>query len=233
MTVTSATTPTTTPTTPSSTTGGTGSTSNVIGQSTIAGNFNTFLQLLTTQLKNQNPLDPLDTNQFTQQLVQFAQVEQQLNMNTSLSTMIALQQSSQATSAVSLLGQTVTVGGNTSTMNNGKAAWTFSSPSTGTATINIADSTGATVYSGTTPIQTGAQTYTWNGVGTNGTQYSSGNYTISITAKDANGQPITTSTDATGTVDSIDVSQNPPILTIGGQTYPLNQIKQVTRNSIL
>src|ERR671926_432755 len=58
---------------------------------TIAQNFQTFLQLLTTQLKNQNPLDPLDTNQFTQQLVQFAQVEQQMNMNQSLTTLISLQ----------------------------------------------------------------------------------------------------------------------------------------------
>jgi flagellar basal-body rod modification protein FlgD len=231
MTVTSATTtPAPSTTTPTATTGG--STSSIVDQSTIAGNFNTFLQLLTTQLQNQNPLDPLDTNQFTQQLVQFAQVEQQLNMNTSLSTLISLQQSSEATSSVSLLGQTVTVSGATATMNNGQAAWTFSSPSTGTATVNITDSTGATVFSATAPIQSGAQSYTWNGVGTNGSQYTSGNYTIAITAKDANSQPITVSTDATGTVDSIDVTQNPPILTIGGQTYPLSQIKQVTRSGV-
>jgi flagellar basal-body rod modification protein FlgD len=220
----------TNPTTPTTTTNG--SVSNVVSQSTIAGNFNTFLQLLTTQLQNQNPLDPLDTNQFTQQLVQFAQVEQQLNTNTSLSTLISLQQSSSSTSAVSLLGQTVTVSGNVATMNNGQTAWNFSSPTAGNATINITDSTGATIYSGTTPIKSGAQTYSWNGVGTNGSQYTSGNYTMAITAKDANSQPITISTDATGTVDSIDVTQNPPILTIGGQTYPLNQIKQVTRSGV-
>lgn len=208
------------------------STSNVVSQSTIAGNFDTFLQLLTTQLKNQNPLDPLDTNQFTQQLVQFAQVEQQLNMNTSLSTMISLQQAQQATSAVSLLGTTVTVSGTTAPLVNGKAAWTFTSPSAGTATINVKDSTGATVYSGTTPIQSGAQTYTWNGVGTNGAQSTGGNYTIAITATDSNKQPIAVSTDASGTVDSIDVTQNPPILMIGGQPYPLTQIKQVTRNGV-
>ena len=75
--------------------------------STIAGNFNTFLQLLTTQLKNQNPLDPLDTNQFTQQLVQFAQVEQQMNMNTQLTTLVSLQQAAQTTQALSFVGTTV------------------------------------------------------------------------------------------------------------------------------
>ena len=68
----------------------------------LAGNFDTFLQLLTTQLQNQNPLDPLDTNQFTQQLVEFASVEQQVNMNTNLQTLISMQQTSEATSACRL-----------------------------------------------------------------------------------------------------------------------------------
>src|SRR6266853_5448447 len=78
---------------------------------TIAGNFNTFLQLLTTQLKNQNPLAPLDTNQFTQQLVQFAGVEQQINMNTQLQTLVSLQQTAQNTQALGFVGATVVVDG--------------------------------------------------------------------------------------------------------------------------
>ena len=73
----------------------------------IAQNFDTFLQLLTTQLKNQNPLDPLDTNQFTQQLVQFASVEQQISTNTNLATLISLQQNSQLNAALGFVGQTV------------------------------------------------------------------------------------------------------------------------------
>jgi flagellar basal-body rod modification protein FlgD len=216
----------TTPTAPGA------NTSNVVNQSTIAGNFNTFLQLLTTQLKNQNPLDPLDTNQFTQQLVQFSQVEQQINMNSSLSTLISLQQASQATSAVSLLGTNVTVSGAAAAQSNGKAAWSFTSPTAGTANVTITDSTGQTVYSGTTPVQQGTQTYSWNGVGTNGALLANGNYTIAITAQDANKQPIAVSTDVSGIVDGIDVTQTPPILSIGGHNYPLTQIKQVTRAGI-
>src|SRR5450756_706002 len=80
-------------------TSGSGSLSSTTG-STLAGNFQTFLTLLTTQLQNQNPLDPLDTNQFTQQLVQFAGVQQQLNTNDSLSTLVSLQKSTQATQAL-------------------------------------------------------------------------------------------------------------------------------------
>src|SRR6195256_7100758 len=82
-----------------------------VASKTIAGNFNTFLQLLTTQLKNQNPLSPLDTNQFTQQLVSFAGVEQQINMNQQLTSLVALQKANQTTSAMSFLGATATVDG--------------------------------------------------------------------------------------------------------------------------
>src|SRR5208282_6076010 len=67
------------------------------GAQQLAGNFDTFLQLLTTQLQNQDPLDPLDTNQFTEQLVEFSQVEQELNMNDQLATLVSLQRTAQST----------------------------------------------------------------------------------------------------------------------------------------
>src|ERR1041384_4962261 len=87
----------------------TGSVSNALDNTEIASNFSTFLQLLTTQLKNQNPLDPLDTNQFTQQLVQFAQVEQQMKQNDQLTTLISIEKSAQQTTALAYVGQTVAV----------------------------------------------------------------------------------------------------------------------------
>ncbi|MGC1466407.1 MAG: flagellar hook capping FlgD N-terminal domain-containing protein, partial [Pseudolabrys sp.] len=82
----------------------TGTAAPVVDNNEIASNFTEFLQLLTTQLQNQNPLDPLDTNQFTQQLVQFAQVEQQMNTNTQLQTLVSLQQTAQSTAALSYVG---------------------------------------------------------------------------------------------------------------------------------
>src|SRR5580693_4156012 len=87
-------------TSPSSTAGVTFTSSASDPNALIGNNFQTFLTLLTTQLQNQSPLDPLDTNQFTQQLVQFASVEQQVNMNTNLRTLISMQQTSEATSAL-------------------------------------------------------------------------------------------------------------------------------------
>src|SRR5262245_23987038 len=99
-----------------------------LDKQTIAGNFDTFLQLLTTQLKNQNPLDPLDTNQFTQQLVQFAGVEQQIKQNEQLTTLISIEKSAQATTALAYVGQTVAVDGQTATLTNGSATWSFQVP---------------------------------------------------------------------------------------------------------
>src|SRR5438105_9704495 len=99
-----------------------------IDKNTIAGNFQTFLTLLTTQLKNQNPLDPLDTNQFTQQLVQFAQVEQQLKSNDQLSTLVSLQQTAQATQALNFVGSTAVVDGSTTALTNSSATWNLNAP---------------------------------------------------------------------------------------------------------
>src|ERR1700694_3279755 len=99
------------PTAINATASGAPATSGLVDNTMIASNFTTFLQLLTTQLKNQNPLDPLDTNQFTQQLVQFAQVEQQMKSNDQLTTLVSLEKSAQSTTALAYVGATVAVDG--------------------------------------------------------------------------------------------------------------------------
>src|SRR3954453_6148933 len=127
-------------TTPSTSTGSkTGSTAT--DKSMLASNFDQFLTLLTTQLKNQNPLDPLDTNQFTQQLVQFASVEQQMKSNDQLHTLVALQQSAQGTAALSYVVSTVVLDGSSTQMTNSSASWNLNVGKPATATITIQDST--------------------------------------------------------------------------------------------
>jgi flagellar basal-body rod modification protein FlgD len=200
---------------------------NSTAASQLAGNFNEFLQLLTTQLQNQDPLSPLDPNQFTQELVQFSSVEQQIQTNQSLTTLISLQQNAQTTSALGFLGHTVVVNGSTAQLANGQATWNYTASSPATATINVSDSTGKLVYSTTQAVQPGQQSFTWNGQTTNGNLLTSGSYKISITAKDANGQPVSVATQTQGVVTGVDVSQNPPALTVNGQSYPLNQILQI------
>src|SRR5438445_3013591 len=106
-----------------------------IDKNTIAGNFQTFLTLLTTQLKNQNPLDPLDTNQFTQQLVQFAQVEQQLKQNDQLATLVSIEKAASATTALAYVGQTVAFDGQSAALANNKASWTLQVPQAANVTV--------------------------------------------------------------------------------------------------
>src|SRR5215475_4221535 len=117
-----------------------------VDKATIAGNFQTFLTLLTTQLKNQNPLDPLDTNQFTQQLVQFAQVEQQLKQNEQLATLVKIEQAAQSTTALAFVGARVAVDGQSTALTDGQATWAFNVPKPVTATVTITNSAGQTVY---------------------------------------------------------------------------------------
>src|SRR5688572_19102805 len=159
-----------------------------VDQDTLAKNFSQFLTLLTTQLKHQNPLEPLDTNQFTQQLVQFAQVEQQLKQNDQLATLVSLQKTTQSTAALDFVGQTVVVDGSTASLNNGQANWSLNVPKPANVTINIRNSTGQNVFTGSYTMMAGINDFTWDGKGNNGTQWPSGNYTMSVTAKDTSGQ---------------------------------------------
>jgi flagellar basal-body rod modification protein FlgD len=198
-------------------------------KTTIAGNFQTFLTLLTTQLKNQNPLDPLDTNQFTQQLVQFAQVEQQLKANDQLSTLVSLEKSAQSTTALAFVGQNVAVDGKSAALKNGSATWSFNVPKPVSAAVTITNSTGQTVYSSSYTMNTGQQNFQWDGRDNNGVQWPAGNYTMTITAKDASGQAVSVPTEIQGLVDSVDLTVNPPTLSIGGQNYTVDKVKRVVR----
>jgi flagellar basal-body rod modification protein FlgD len=193
----------------------------------LAGNFDQFLKLLTTQLQHQDPTSPLDPNQFTQELVQFSSVEQQINTNTSLTTMIALQQSQQAASALQFIGANVAVSGTTAQLANGQANWNYSVTQPATATINVVNSSGTTVFSTSQTVQPGAQTFAWNGLDSKGAASPDGAYTLSVSAVGANGQTVPVTTQVQGVVTGVDVSKTPPNLTIGGQSYPLNQITQI------
>lgn len=210
----------------STTSSGTSSTSSTSG--TLAGNFQTFLTLLTTQLQNQNPLDPLDTNQFTQQLVQFAGVEQQLKTNDQLTSLVSLQQTAQSTQALGFVGKNAVVDGSTATLANGSATWNLGVTSDSNVTVNIANSTGQSVFTGTYNVKAGAnQPFTWDGKGADGTQWPAGKYTITATAKDTSGNTVGVSTQIQGVVSSVDLTQSPPLLSIGGQSYTVNQIKSI------
>jgi flagellar basal-body rod modification protein FlgD len=214
---------------PASSSGSSADATNALASQQIAGNFQSFLQLLTTQLQNQNPLDPLDTNQFTQQLVEFAGVQQQLNTNSQLSTLVSLQQTAQSTQALTFVGKTAVVGGNTAALTNSSATWNLNIPSSATVNISIANSSGQTVFTGQYSAAAGNnQPFTWNGRGSDGTQWPDGQYKLTATATDSAGNSVGITTAVQGVVSSVDLTQSPPLLTIAGQTYTVNQIQSIT-----
>jgi flagellar basal-body rod modification protein FlgD len=213
----------------SSSSSGTSSTNSA----TLASNFQTFLTLLTTQLQNQNPLDPLDTNQFTQQLVQFAQVEQQLKQNDQLADLIAIQKTTQATQALNFVGSKVVVDGTTAGLKNSTATWSLSAPKDVSATINVINKTGQTVYTGSFNLNAGKHEFKWDGRGNDGVQWPDGDYKVQVVAKDAAGQMTVVDSDSQGIVDSVDLTATPPLLSIGTQTFTVDQIKRiVSGNSV-
>jgi flagellar basal-body rod modification protein FlgD len=214
---------------------------------TIAGNFDQFLSLLTTQLKNQSPLDPLDSNQFTQQLVQFSSVEQQLKTNDLLSNMAksfgggsgGAGGKLNAASAASLIGVQVSADAATArlskvagTANSYQAAYPVKLQANYTNyQVTIADEKGDVVYSGTwSPPGTGDQTYVWDGLRSNGTQVDTAQkYNIQVTGE-LIGSPATKSvmsSERAGVVSAIDLSGSEEMVSFGGFAVPLSQIKRV------
>lgn len=204
--------------------------SSTTSSTTLADNFQTFLTLLTTQLQNQNPLDPLDTNQFTQQLVQFAGVEQQLKSNDQLKALLELEKTAQSTNALIYVGANVAVDGSTQKF-NGSATWNLKADRDATATVTITNSVGQAVYSGNYTLGKSNASFVWDGKGNDGTQYPEGTYKLTATAKDSTGKDVAIATEIQGIVDSVDLTASPPLLSIGRENYTTDQIRRVVRPS--
>lgn len=203
--------------------------SNAISRQTIASNFETFLTLLTTQLQHQNPLEPLDTNQFTQQLVAFAGVEQQLRTNDNLESLVRLSQVAHNVTAMGFVGMNVTAEGSTTELRDGLAVWYLTAPNPVQAHISVLDQNGSTVFTETKTLDSGTQAYQWNGRTSTGTFAPSGSYKIVVTATDASGQASVVQTSFSGIVDQVDVSGDEPVLLIGATLITMDQIRAVQR----
>lgn len=173
----------------------------------LSGDFNTFLRILTTQLQNQDPTNAQDTNAFTQQLVQFASVEQQINANSKLDQLINQSKTSGVTPLLNYVGKYVEVPANKSLLlQDGKAQLNYKvNDSLTSVKFNVVDSTGVTVASFSGPNTLGEQTASWNGKLTNGDQLKDGTYKLTATGTKADGTSVDlgNSIRVLGKVDSI------------------------------
>jgi flagellar basal-body rod modification protein FlgD len=213
-------------TTPVSTTNTTNAAVNN-GQIQLNSDYNTFLQLLTTQLKNQDPLSPMDTNQFTQQLVEMNGVQQQLQTNALLQTLVNA--SSGAGPAVNLIGKQVQASSPTVGFSGGQANWTYAlGGNAASATLTITDAANQVVWSQPAPdLSAGDHPFTWNGQTISGGKVTGGNYTLNIKANDANLQAVNTNVFVQGVVTGVSNSASGTQLNLGSTSVDYSKVTQV------
>ena len=197
----------------------------------LGSNFNDFLHLLTTQLQNQDPTSPMDTNQFTSELVQFTGVQQEVATNSSLSQLIALQQTSQVLQSSNLVGHPVTVTSNQITLQHGSGEITFQGTGGQQVGIAIVDASGAPIADAAVTATAGTNSWTWNGLDNNGNKVADGAYRVAVEATSANGgNPVAVPYDVVGTATGVSSNGSTSQLAIGSLSVPFSSILSVGNN---
>ena len=195
----------------------------------LAANFDNFLQLLTTQLQNQDPLAPMDANAFTSQLVEFASVEQAIQTNTKLADLGKLIETSGTASAMGLLGQDVTAttdrialpeSGDTS------IRYRLAEPAA-TVQVIVLDGQGKVVRNAVGGNLAGENLLRWDGVDASGRPLPPGEYTVRVTAERADGTAVGVEQFIAGTVRGIEPKDGLINLIVDGATVPMSAVRSV------
>lgn len=197
------------------------------GTGMLASNFETFLTLLTSQLKNQDPLSPVDSNQFTAQLTQMAGVEQQLLTNDLLKSLVSAQGGGGLGQAATYIGKEATAAWSATRMADGEASWSYELGSNAaSATLQVLDGTGKVIWSGDAPAKTaGMHEFTWDGEATTGNDGQDGQvYSLKIVAKDAAGGAVDAQVLTRGRISGVEMYDGEAYLTIGRSIVPLSTI---------
>ncbi len=197
------------------------------GSTTLASNFETFLTLLTSQLKNQDPLSPVDSNEFTSQLTQMSGVEQQLLTNELLTSLLEAQGGGGLAGAATYIGKEATAAWSATKMADGKATWSYElGGNAASATLQVLDGTGKVVWSGDAPDKTtGLHDFTWDGKATSGNDGQDGQvYTLKIVAKNAADGAVDAQVLTRGRITGVEMYEGEAFLTVGNSIVPLSTV---------
>ena len=193
----------------------------------LSANFGDFLKLLMTQLQNQDPTSPLDTNQFTSELVQFSSVEQQINTNTSLTQLIQLTQAGEVMQASAMTGKQVTVSSDHVPLQNGKGTILFTAPAAEPVEIAIYDDTGKKLRDVTQIAAKGSNTWNWDGKDGSGRTLPDGSYKVAVAGANADGTTAALPFSVTGTATGVQNQSNSIQLQMGALSVDFSKVQSV------
>ena len=194
----------------------------------LTTDYTMFLKLLTTQMQNQDPLDPMDTSEYTQQLVQFSQVEQSIQQTSALKDIIGQLSSQQLSQASSFIGREARFDSNVAGLQNGSATWTYvtnGSPISLNATILDANG-GVVRVLELDPATSGR--LAWDGLKDDGTPAPDGAYKLALTAVDARGDTLGTTINSTAIVKDVVASGGEVMLGVNGIRMPISGLIAVS-----
>jgi flagellar basal-body rod modification protein FlgD len=188
--------------------------------------FDDFLNLLMTQLQNQDPTQPMDTNEFTQQVVQLSTVEQAINTNTNLEKLINTTNNTQNSNIVAWTGKMVEVQGNNVVLGEQGTQFAYElANEVEQVAIRIERADGTLVFTSEGTKNIGRNTVTWDGKDNNGNAMQPGEvYRVQVTSKNSDGQFENVKTLVGGRVDGVNMSVNPPRLLVNDQEIPLDEV---------
>lgn len=199
-------------------------------ESGLATNFETFLRLLTTQLRNQDPLSPMDTDRFTSQLVQFAGVEQSLKTNRQLEQLVGLTRTGAASAALAMIGREVLVDGSRLVVDAQGGSTVYELPERASAvTVRIFDATGRLVHSAAGGNAAGPNRFAWDGKLLDGQRAAAGLYRIAVDALDDRGAPLDVRLERTATIDALETRDSGLVLLADGVSIPVEAIRPLPK----
>ncbi|ADU12277.1 flagellar hook assembly protein FlgD [Asticcacaulis excentricus] len=194
----------------------------------LATTYETFLGLLTAQIKNQDPLSPMDSTQWTNQLVQYTSVEQQLKANEYLKSLVGLGAGNMA-SSVNMIGKTAIADIDTQTFKDKPLTWHYELASTASQVgVEVLDADGKTVWKGTSDqLNKGDNTFTWDGKDSTGNTVKEGDYTLKVTATSASGSAIANAISVQQRVDATELIDGEIVLRMGNSLIAMSAITGV------
>jgi flagellar basal-body rod modification protein FlgD len=195
--------------------------------SALSGNFNDFLSLLTTQLQNQDPTSPLDTSQFTSELVEFTGVEQQINTNASLTSLIQATQGTEVIQATAISGKPVVVTSPDLSLQSSAASINYTTTSAEPVTITVSNSAGTAIKTDQVTSTAGANTWSWNGTSDSGVQEPDGSYAVTVSGTNAAGAAAALAFTVNGTATGVTNTNGAVNLNIGAVSVGFTDVVSV------